>query len=346
MGVVYLARDPRLNRPVAIKVLPAAFVSDPLRLQRFEREARTLAALNHRNIGMIFGLEDAEGQRLLVLEYIPGRALTEMLIRPLPLDEAVRIAEQIAEGLEGSRTSGMWCTATLDPDDVRRVTPDGLVKLLDFGLATAGAESATGSQLTQAGMVMGTPGYMSPEQARGMPTDKHTDIWAFELACFLEMLSGYKAFGGETVSDCIAAILDREPDYTLLPARTPNRLRELVRKCLVKDSRRRVRDIGDARIELEDVLAQPQSGWYQAASAASARTGTVARLTMALGTGGASAAGAGGDLVLTNSPRGAIAVSPDGATVVFVAGRASSRSTISASSTPKTTCATGRSRSC
>ena len=175
----------------------------------------------------------------------------------------MRVAEQIAEGLEVAHERDV-VHRDLKPDNVR-VTPEGLVKLLDFGLATqASAETTTGSQLTQAGMVMGTPGYMSPEQARGMPTDKRTDIWAFGCVLF-EMLSGYKAFGGETVSDCIAAILDREPDYTLLPARTPNRLRELVRKCLVKDSRRRVRDIGDARIELEDVLAQPQSGWYQSA---------------------------------------------------------------------------------
>ncbi len=314
MGVVYLARDPRLNRHVAIKVLPAAFVSDPLRLQRFEREARTLAALNHRNIGMIFGLEEAAGQRLLVLEYIPGRTLTDMLIRPLPLDEVLRIAEQIAEGLEIAHERDV-VHRDLKPDNVR-VTPDGLVKLLDFGLATQqpGSENATGSQLTQEGMVMGTPGYMSPEQARGLPTDKRTDIWAFGCVLF-EMLSGYKAFGGETISDCIAAILDREPDYALLPARTPNRLRELVRKLLVKDARRRLRDIGDARIELEDVLAQPQSGWYAAATSAGAgaRSATIARLTMPLG---------GSDITLTNSTRGSIAVSPDGGAVVFVTGRA------------------------
>ncbi len=319
MGVVYLARDPRLNRHVAIKVLPAAFVSDPMRLQRFEREARTLAALNHRNIGMIFGLEDIEGQRLLILEYIPGRTLTDMLARPLPLDETLRLAQQIAEGLEVAHERDV-VHRDLKPDNIR-VTPDGLAKLLDFGLATqASAEAATGSQLTQAGMVMGTPGYMSPEQARGLPTDKRTDIWAFGCVLF-EMLSGYKAFGGETVSDCIAAILDREPDFTLLPARTPNRLRELLHKLFVKEPRRRLRDIGDARIEIEDVLSQPQSGWYQAAGAAggSARAGTVARLSMSLDSNGPVS---GGELFLNNSARGAIAISPDGTSVVFVAGRA------------------------
>ncbi|HVU65302.1 MAG TPA: serine/threonine-protein kinase, partial [Phycisphaerales bacterium] len=252
MGVVYLGRDPRLNRQVAIKVLPAAFVSDPMRLQRFEREARTLAALNHRNIGMIFGLEDADGQRLLVLEFIPGHTLTEKLARPIPIDETVRLAAQIAEGLEVAHERDV-VHRDLKPDNVR-VTPEGMVKLLDFGLATQQGtnhegSTAAGSQLTHAGMVMGTPGYMSPEQARGLPIDKRTDIWAFGCVLF-EMLSGYKAFGGETVSDCIAAILDREPDYSLIPARTPNRLRELVVRCLVKDARRRLRDIGDARIEL------------------------------------------------------------------------------------------------
>ena len=335
MGVVYLARDPRLGRPVAIKVLPAAFVADPVRLQRFEREARTLAALNHRNVGMIFGLEEADGQRLLVLEYIPGRTLTEMLARPLPLDETLRMAEQIAEGLEVAHERDV-VHRDLKPDNVR-VTPDGLVKLLDFGLATqqagAGGSEATtgvgggggrGTQLTQEGMVMGTPGYMSPEQARGLPTDKRTDIWAFGCVLF-EMLSGYKAFGGETVSDCIAAILDREPDYTLLPARTPNRLRELVRKCLVKDARRRMRDIGDARIELEDVLAQPQSGWYQASGPT--RVATTARLVMPLGAqalpSGAAPEGSG-TVALANTLRGAVAISPDGSAVVFVGGKAPS----------------------
>ncbi len=343
MGVVYLARDPRLNRPVAIKVLPAAFVADPTRLQRFEREARTLAQLNHRNVGMIFGLEDDAGQRLLILEYIPGYTLTDKLVRgPMVLDEALRIAIQVCEGLEAAHERDV-IHRDLKPDNLR-VTPEGLVKILDFGLATQQhadpAHAATGSHLTQAGMVMGTPGYMSPEQARGMPTDKRTDIWAFGCVLF-EMLTGYKAFGGETVSDCLVSILEREPDYTLIPARTPNRLRDLLRKLLIKDPRRRLRDIGDARIELEDVLTQPQSGWYQAAGNA-ARAGTLARLVMPLTMPGASGGGGGGggggvggisgggsgsatasvELTLTNSARSAVAVSSDGTTVAFVAGRA------------------------
>lgn len=326
MGVVYLARDPRLNRPVAIKVLPAAFVADPMRLQRFEREARTLAQLNHRNVGMIFGLEDDAGQRLLVLEYIPGYTLTDKLVRgPMPLDEALRIAMQVCEGLEAAHERDV-IHRDLKPDNLR-VTPEGLLKILDFGLATQQHNDANGpggSHLTQAGMVMGTPGYMSPEQARGVPTDKRTDIWAFGCVLF-EMLSGYKAFGGETVSDCLVAILEREPDYTLLPARTPNRLRDLLRKLLIKDPRRRMRDIGDARIELEDVLTQPQSGWYQAAGA-SARPGTPARLVMPLSMPGIVQGASGStvsttELTLVNSSRSALAIAPDGSTVAFIAGK-------------------------
>lgn len=326
MGVVYLARDPRLNRPVAIKVLPAAFVADPMRLQRFEREARTLAQLNHRNVGMIFGLEEDAGQRLLVLEYIPGYTLTDKLVRgPMLLDEALRIAMQVCEGLEAAHERDV-IHRDLKPDNLR-VTPEGLLKILDFGLATQqhSETSAGGSHLTQAGMVMGTPGYMSPEQARGVPTDKRTDIWAFGCVLF-EMLTGYKAFGGETVSDCLVAILEREPDYTLLPARTPNRLRDLLRKLLTKDPRRRMRDIGDARIELEDVLTQPQSGWYQAAGT-SGRPGTLARLIMPLSMPGITQSTSGStpsttELTLVNSARSALAIAPDGATIAFIAGRA------------------------
>lgn len=320
MGVVYLARDPRLNRPVAIKVLPAAFVADPVRLQRFEREARTLAALNHRNVAMIFGLEDADSQRLLVLEFVPGQTLTQRVSRgPLPLDECLRTCIQIAEGLEAAHERDV-VHRDLKPDNVK-VTPDGLVKILDFGLATTTAQNTddhatTGSALTVAGMVMGTPGYMSPEQARGVQTDKRTDVWAFGCVLY-ECLSGYRAFGGETVGDCIAAIIDREPDYSYLPARTPNRIRELLRRCLAKDPRRRLRDIGDARIEMEDVLAQPQSGWYQAAGTGSAsRPGATARLVMPLTPGPGLP-----EAPVANAARPSIAVSPDGASVAIVIGR-------------------------
>ena len=332
MGVVYLARDPRLGRPVAIKVLPAAFVADPSRLQRFEREARTLAALNHRNIAMIFGLEDDAGQRLLVLEFVPGQTLTQKLGRgALPLEEGLRLAIQICEGLEAAHERDV-VHRDLKPDNVK-VTPEGLVKVLDFGLATTRKTdddaTSSGSALTVAGMVMGTPGYMSPEQARGLPTDKRTDIWAFGCVLF-ELLSGYKAFGGETVSDCIAAILDKEPDFALIPPRTPGRLLELLHRCFVKDARRRLRDIGDARIELEDVLAQPQSGWFLPGPGQTARAGAVVRLVLPLGPEpGTTLAPALPALppgpaplpefALCNALCRAISVSPDGSAVVFVA---------------------------
>ncbi|MFN7020669.1 MAG: protein kinase domain-containing protein [Phycisphaerales bacterium] len=338
MGVVYLGRDPRLNRPVAIKVLPEEVARDPMRLSRFEREARTLAALNHRNVGLIYGLEESDGQRLLVLEFVPGATLTQRLSRgALALDEAVRVCSQIAEGLEAAHDRDV-VHRDLKPDNIK-VTPDGTVKILDFGLATtsqqghaAGMEDATTvmpvgagfggtpfpSTLTQQGMVMGTPGYMSPEQARGLPIDKRTDIWAFGCVLF-ECISGARCFGGPTPSDMLAAVIEREPDWNLLPARTPGRLRELLRKCLVKDARRRLRDVGDARIELEDVLSQPPSGWYRGGAAGGMggveRPRVVARLSLPL------PAGARGEEGLHVGARSSVAVSADGAAVAFVAGK-------------------------
>ena len=328
MGVVYLARDPKLGRQVAIKVLPDAFTEDPVRLSRFEREARTLAAMNNRHIAMIFGLEQAPSpsggvQQLLILEYVPGVSLSQRLSRgPLSVDESLRTCVQICEGLEAAHDQGV-IHRDLKPDNVR-VTPEGLVKVLDFGLATTTRDqtlgetttTAGGSALTVQGMVMGTPGYMSPEQARGLATDRRTDIWSFACVLF-ECLTGAKAFWGDTVTDALAAILDREPDYSLLPQRTPNRVRDLLRRCLIKDPRRRMRDIGDARLELEDVLSTPQSGWYKAAeSAIPTRSRLVARLTMPLiGPGGA-------PLSIAPSHRANLAVAPDGSSVLLVSGRA------------------------
>ncbi|MCC6323137.1 MAG: serine/threonine-protein kinase [Phycisphaerales bacterium] len=333
MGVVYLGRDPRLNRPVAIKVLPEEVARDPMRLSRFEREARTLAALNHRNVGLIYGLEEANGQRLLVLEFVPGTTLTQRLQRgPLALDEAVRVCSQIAEGLEAAHERDV-VHRDLKPDNIK-VTPDGTVKILDFGLATTshagGMEDATTvlpggggggrtpypSTLTQQGMVMGTPGYMSPEQARGLPIDKRTDIWAFGCVLF-ECLSGTRCFGGPTPSDMLVAVIEREPDWNVLPARTPGRLRELLRKCLIKDPRKRMRDVGDARIELEDVLTQPPSGWYRGGAGGAGgieRPRVVARLVLPL-------PAAAADDGLEIGSRASVAVSADGAAVAFVAGK-------------------------
>lgn len=335
MGVVYLARDRRLDRLVAVKVLPRDFARDPMRLARFEREARSLAALNHPNVASIYSIETATDETILVLEYVPGRTLSDVLVRgPMAIDEAMRMCLQIAEGIEAAHERSV-VHRDLKPDNVR-VTPDGVAKILDFGLATGGrgdeegpapvssvSETATtnlggvgpgGQMLTQYGMVMGTPGYMSPEQARGMTVDKRTDIWAFGCILF-EVLTGTKAFHGETTSDCIAAVIDKEPDWSLLPVTTPNRLRELLRKCLTKDPRRRLRDIGDARIDLDDVLTQPLSGMYRAASAdgfGPTRSRVVARMTLKLPE----------NLPLANTARSSLAIAPDGSSVAYISGRA------------------------
>jgi len=268
MGVVYLARDTRLGRSVAIKALPAAFVADADRLARFEREARTLAALNHPNVAMILGVEEKDGARFLVLEYVEGRTLQERIDEgPLPVDEALSVCAQIAAGLEVAHDAGV-VHRDLKPANVR-VTPDGAAKVLDFGLAKTG-EGTSGSSAvlpdsptvtsaraapTAAGVVMGTAGYMSPEQARGRSVDRRTDIWA--LGCVLyECLTGQSPFQGETASDTMAAVLERDVDWSKLPARTPTRVRELLKRCLEKDVKKRLRDIGDARMELEQAIAQ------------------------------------------------------------------------------------------
>ena len=266
MGVVYLARDPRLNRSVAIKVLPDALAQNPESLARFEREAKLLAALNHPNIASIYGTEEAGGHRLLVLEYVPGETLASRIARgPLPLDEALDVCRQIALAIEAAHEGGI-IHRDLKPGNVK-VTPDGQVKVLDFGLAKGGA-AASGAELAQSptltysptgiGVILGTAGYMSPEQARGKLLDRRTDIWSFGCVLF-ECLAGRQIFEGETVSDTIARILEREPEWAALPAQTPPKIRELLRRCLEKDVRKRQRDIGDARIELEEALAARSS---------------------------------------------------------------------------------------
>ncbi len=320
MGLVYLARDPRLDRPVAIKVLPDAFAADPARLARFEREARTLAALNHQNVAAIYGLEEHDHRRVLILEYVPGPTLGKLLERgPLPVDEALRVAAQIAEGLEAAHERGV-IHRDLKPENVK-VTPEGIAKILDFGLATNAPAEHTSTTaatrapgLTQQGMVIGTPGYMSPEQARGLFTDKRTDIWA--LGCVLfELLSGAKAFPGETATDALAAVLDREPEFTLLPPVTPGRVRELLRKCLAKDARKRMRDAGDVRIDLDEALSLPIAGRFRATGEAAADSAAqkprpLARLSMLLPQG----------REIANLPRSAITLSPDGSVAAYVSG--------------------------
>jgi eukaryotic-like serine/threonine-protein kinase len=257
MGEVYLAHDSKLRRDVAIKVLPAAFVHDSERLSRFQREARMLAALNHPNIATIYGLEQWDGVHYLVMELVPGKTLAERVKRggPVPIEEALTIAKQIAEALEAAHEKGI-IHRDLKPANVK-VTPEGRVKVLDFGLAKAFAGDVDlphAPTLSQDGRIMGTPAYMSPEQARGKPVDKRADIWAFGCVLY-ELLSGKQAFPGDTLSDCIAAVLEREPDWQALPAATPAKIRDLLRRCLQKDAQRRQRDSGDARIEIEEALA-------------------------------------------------------------------------------------------
>ncbi|MDZ4805762.1 MAG: protein kinase, partial [Candidatus Eisenbacteria bacterium] len=265
MGEVFRARDTRLGREVAIKALPVAFAQEPERLARFEREARILASLSHPNIAGILGLEEVGGARYLVLELVEGETLAARLSRgALPLDETLEAAKQIAAGVEAAHESGV-VHRDLKPGNIM-LTSSGAVKVLDFGLARTGATDRSGSDLglsasptmtyaaTQAGVILGTAAYMSPEQARGKSVDRRTDIWSFGCIVF-ECLTGRVLFQGETVSDLIASILQREPDWDALPQNTPPRLRELLARCLRKDARERLRDIGDARLQLSEVFA-------------------------------------------------------------------------------------------
>ncbi|HXD20434.1 MAG TPA: protein kinase [Vicinamibacterales bacterium] len=261
MGEVYRAHDARLGRDVAIKILPRLFVSEPERLARFEREARVLASLNHPHIGAIYGLEDAEGVPALVLELVDGVTLADRLAKgPLPVGDALIIAVQVAGALEAAHEKGI-VHRDLKPANIS-ITPDGIAKVLDFGVAKvlAGDESAldvSASRMampddTIAGMVVGTAAYMSPEQARGQVVDKRTDIWAFGCVLY-ETLTGLVAFKGDTVADTTVAILGREPEWEALPGTTPASVRLLLQRCLEKDPRRRLRDIGDARLEIDQL---------------------------------------------------------------------------------------------
>jgi len=261
MGVVYRATDTRLGRPVAIKALPEDFADDAERLARFEREARTLAALNHPNVAGIHGVEEHQGRRYLVLEYVDGETLAERLDRgPLAVDEALEVCTQISRGVEAAHEAGI-IHRDLKPGNVK-LTPDGKVKVLDFGLAKETEEGSSSSidltrsptitavqSPTAAGVILGTAPYMSPEQARGRPVDRRTDIWSFGVMLY-ECLTGASPFVGETVSDSIAAILQAEVDFDRLPAATPRSVRRVLRRCLERDKDRRFRDIGDVGLEL------------------------------------------------------------------------------------------------
>ena len=261
MGEVYRAEDTRFCRDVAIKILPCAFTADPERLARFEREARLLAALNHPNVATIHGIEESNGVRALVMELVEGETLAERIARgPLPIEEVLAIARQIAEALNAAHEKGI-VHRDVKPANVK-ITTDGTVKVLDFGLAKLETRGGLTSDLRQSamvpvgdtreGLILGTAAYMSPEQARGRVVDKRTDIWAFGCVLY-EMLSGRPVFARDTVSDTIAMILEREPDWTALPATTPTNIPHLLRRCLEKDWKRRLRDIGEARFQLDDL---------------------------------------------------------------------------------------------
>jgi serine/threonine protein kinase/Tol biopolymer transport system component len=269
MGEVYRARDAKLNRDVALKILPTAFALDPDRLARFTREAHVLASLNHPHIAAIYGFEESSGFQALVLELVDGPTLADRLARgPIPRGEALLIAKQIAEALEAAHEKGIL-HRDLKPANIA-LTTDGQVKVLDFGLAKA-LEPASGMQsditassalttpvMTGMGVVLGTAAYMSPEQATGRPVDKRSDIWAF--GCVLhEMLIGTRAFEGEAVSDTLASVIAKDPDWTALPADTPAPIRKLLHRCLEKDRKRRLADISDARLEIEEALTATSS---------------------------------------------------------------------------------------
>jgi len=261
MGEVYRARDTNLNREVAIKVLPASLAQNAARMARFQREAELLAALNHPNIAAIYGIE----QGAIVMELVEG----EDLPGPLPVETALSCARQIAVALEAAHEKGI-IHRDLKPANIK-VTSDGVVKLLDFGLAKATEGSVSGSShsptmsptlsmgMTQAGVILGTAAYMSPEQARGKPVDKRADIWAFGVVLY-EMLTGVTLFAGETVTDTLASVVKEAPDWKALPADTPPRIRHLLERCLRKDPKTRLRDIGEARVAIDEAEAEPRAG--------------------------------------------------------------------------------------
>jgi serine/threonine-protein kinase len=302
MGVVYRARDTRLGRDVAVKVLPDSFASDPERVARFRQEARLLASLDHPNIAAIHGLEEADGVRFLVMELVPGETLAGRIRRgPLPITEALSLCSQIADALASAHDKGV-IHRDLKPANVA-VTPEGKIKVLDFGLAKAlgvepGPAAADASQSptltfreTGRGVILGTAGYMSPEQARGKPLDRRTDVWSFGCVLY-EALTGKQAFQGDTLSDTIARILEREPDWVALPSEAGARIRALLERCLRKDPQERLRDLWDARLEMNDALRRPQGVADAEGGTADAEAGTAGSWTAAgwrLGLGRASA---------------------------------------------------------
>ena len=278
MGEVYRARDTKLGREVAIKVILDVFAADPDRIARFEREAKVLASLNHPHIAALYGMEQS-GQHFLVMELVEGQTLAERLLRgPMPVEETLAIALQIADALEGAHEKGI-VHRDLKPANVK-VTPDDRVKVLDFGLAKAmESESAPGSvansptlsmMASQAGVILGTAAYMSPEQAKGFPADHRSDVFSFGALLF-EMLTGRQPFPGDTAPEVLASVLIREPEIARLPADLNPRVIELVRRCLEKQPKRRWQAIGDVRAELEAIAAAPRAQPSTAHAAAAPR---------------------------------------------------------------------------
>ncbi|HKI87202.1 MAG TPA: serine/threonine-protein kinase, partial [Thermoanaerobaculia bacterium] len=362
MGEVYRATDTKLEREVAIKVLPAAFTEDPERLARFEREAKLLAQLHHPHIASIFGLEESGGAPALVMELVPGPTLAERLAQgPIPLDEALPIARQIAEALEYAHEHGI-IHRDLKPANIK-INGEDQVKILDFGLAKAmdtgsGAEVGSGSVdlshsptmtlgATVQGMILGTAGYMAPEQARGSAVDKRADIWAFGVVLY-EMLTGKRLFQAESVPDTLAGVLKGEIDLESLPDDVPAALRHLLRRCLQRTSKNRLRDIGEARIALDAIAA----GDSEEGSGAIVETGLPRRRALWLGLAGGVVLGAlialgsvhlgGGSLTAAGAPAAAESarpvkfrielpegtrlgheqISPDGRAIAWVSGNA------------------------
>jgi serine/threonine protein kinase len=358
MGEVYRARDTKLGREVAIKLVLEAFLTDKDRLVRFEREARSLAAINHPNIATLFGLEESGGRHFLVMELVDGLTLGELLARgPLALEHAVVIARQIAEALEAAHEKGI-VHRDLKPANVK-ITPDDKVKVLDFGLAKAseGAEAGGGhggtiansptltAMGTQAGMILGTASYMSPEQARGASGDHRSDVFSFGVVLY-EMLTGRQPFQGDTVSDVLASVLARDPDLAQLPPDLSPRLSELVKRCLDKHPKRRWQAIGDVRHELESLATNPrQSSWPAVVSSTPSAPASLWRralpVSAAIALTAASTAGIfmatrpappvpvvsrfvvpyGAQQVRTATSRPSLAISPDGTLVAYAASR-------------------------
>ena len=340
MGEVYRARDTKLNRYVAIKVLPDLLARDPGRLQRLQREAQLLASLNHPHIATIHGLEESGGTCAVVMELVEGDDLKQRIARgSMPLAEALAVARQIADALEAAHAQGI-VHRDLKPANIK-LRADGAVKVLDFGLAKAMEPSSSSSAvdesptitspvaMTEPGVLLGTAAYMSPEQARGKAVDKRADIWAFGCVLY-ELLAGRSVFRGETVSDTIASVLEREPAWGVLPAETPPGVRRLLQRCLQKDPKRRLHDIADARIEIEDA----QSGLREDGPIATPRVGSRSRRVWmsAVALVALIVAGSVGWLVhsapaapetrleINTAPTSdaSFAISPDGRTVAFV----------------------------